>query len=375
MSSNKTSYSGMKINALTIACALTCSMASCVSEYRVATSINADGFCLREVYARGDSAFLAGNLAHNPYMFRLDSSWQLTPLEKANQPEKRGAKYNVKVSKTFRAIDEISAGLQFEDDVRPLVAPRETLQKRFRWFYTYYTVKTVYPSIADKIPVAVDAYMSREEQMLWFRGDFSAYRGWNGMELKEEMDKMEKRFLTWHSRIIYEAYFEAICDFEKRRRSSPYAAQLAAAKDTLFLMAMKEHDLTESEEVGAIYKTLDKYFKTSYFSDVYKQNKQQIDTLCSHQREYTARLEKTLFGKDIEYALTIPGKLVDANAPLAAQDTLRWKVTAVRLLADDYELTATSRKANAWAFAVVALLMALSAYCAARVKHFTKGKR
>ncbi|MDR0712065.1 MAG: hypothetical protein LBF67_06960 [Prevotellaceae bacterium] len=67
--------------------------------------------------------------------------------------------------------------------------------------------------------------------------------------------------------------------------------------------------------------------------------------------------------------------LVDANAPLAAQDTLKWKVTAVRLLTDDYELTATSREANSWAFVATLFLIALSAYCSVRVKHFTKAKR
>lgn len=365
----------MKINVLIIGSALTCSMASCVSHHKIATSINADGSCLREIYAQGDSAFLAGSLEHNPYMFQLDSSWQLTPLENGKQHETRSAEYNVKISKTFHAINEISASLQFEEDVRPLAAPTETFQKRFRWFFTYYTFKAVYPCIADKIPVSVAGYMSREEQMLWFRGDFSAYRGLNGMELKAEMDKIEKRFLTWHSRNIYEAYFEAICDFEKRRNSSPYISQLAAAKDALFLMVEKECDLTESEQVDTIYRVLDKYFKTSYFSDSYKQNKPQIDKLCESKREYTFRLEEALFAKDIEYALTIPGKLVDANAPPAAQDTLTWKVTAVRLLTDDYQLTATSRKANTWAFAVVVLLIALSAYCAAGVKHFTAAKR
>lgn len=351
-----------------------CSLTSCISKYKIATSISADGSCLREVYAEGDSAFLAGNLAHNPYMlFLLDSSWQITPLEHGDRRKERSAEYNVKISKTFRAIDEISAGLQLEEDMRPLAAPRETFQKRFRWFYTCYTVKAVYPCIADKIPVAVDGYMSREEQMLWFRGDFSAYRGLNGMELKDKMDEIEKSFFTWHSRNIYEAYFEAVCELEKRR-SSPYTAQLAAAKDTLFLMLVKECDLTEVK-VDAIYRVLDKYFKTSYFSDLYKKSKPQIDTLCESKREYIARLEEKLFAKDIEYALTLPGKLVAANAPLAAQDTLRWKVTAVRLLTDDYELTATTREANIWAFAVVFFLIALSAYCSARAKRFAKRRR
>jgi hypothetical protein len=358
----------MKVKVL-IGGMLMCGMASCVSKYKIATSVNADGSCLREIYAKGDSAFLAGDLAHNPYMFRLDSSWKITPLESGGSPQNRND-YNVKISKAFRAVSDISEGLQCEEAARPLAAPRETFQKRFRWFYSYYTFKAVYPCIADKIPVAADRYMSRAEQLLWFRGDFSAHQGLNGMELKEEMDEVEKKFFTWRSRNFYEAYFEAVCDFESSLASSPYASLLAAAKDTLFLMV----DLTEAD-VDTIYHALDKHFKTSHFSELYKKNKPQIDALCRRKSEYISQLEEKLFAKDVEYVLAIPGKLVDANAPQAARDTLGWKVTAVRLLTDDLELTATSREANSWAFALVGFLIALSAYCSVRLNHFTKVKR
>ncbi|MDR3367193.1 MAG: hypothetical protein LBO71_09560 [Prevotellaceae bacterium] len=365
----------MKTNVL-IGGLLICGMASCVSKYKVATSISADGSCLREVYANCDSAFIAGNLKHNPYMFRLDSTWQVTPLESAEQDKKRSKSYYAKVGKTFRAIDEISAGLQLvAEEARPLAAPTETFQKRFRWFYTYYTFKAVFPGIADKIPTPIDSDMTKDEQMLWLRGDFSAYRGMNGMELNDELDEMEKHFLTWHARNIYEANFEAVCDFENRLGGSPYASQLAAAEDSLFMMLAEKEKLIESKKADAIYHALDRYFKTSYFSDLYKKNERQIDSLCAGKRKYIQSLVDDLFAKDVEYVLTMPGKLVDANAPWMAQDTLRWKVTAVRLLPGDYELTATSRTANSWAFAVALLLIALSAYCTVRVKHFAKVKR
>ncbi|MDR3187880.1 MAG: hypothetical protein LBT94_01680 [Prevotellaceae bacterium] len=354
--------------------ALMLGMVSCgATHYKIATRLNADGSCLREVYARGDSAFLAGNWSRSPYTFQLDSSWQVTPLDSGSR-ERNDERYNVKISKTFRAIDEISAGLQCEDVVRPLFTPTETLQKRFRWFYTCYTFKAVYPCIADKIPVAIDSFLSREEQALWLRGDFSACRGMNGMELNDELDEIEKKFLTWRARIFYETYFEVICSFESSVGSSPYLPRLAAAKDSLFLMLVKKN-IDSVEEIGAIYRTLDVHFSTRYFSATYSKNKAQIDKLCEAKLENLVFLEEGLFGKDIEYVLTMTGKVVDANAPLVAQDTLTWRVSAVRLLADDYELTATSRKANAWAFAVVILLIALSAYCSARVRHFTKVKR
>lgn len=358
-----------------------CGMVSCVSNYKVVTSINADGSCLREVYAKCDSAFLAGNMKHNPYMFYLDSGWKITTTDSDEHYQKRGVEYNGKISRTFRAINEISAGLRCkEEEFRPLAAPTETFQKRFRWFYTYYTFKAVYPGIADQMPVAIDKYMSRDEQMLWLRGDLSACRGMNGMELNDKLDEIAKRFYAWRSRNFYEACFEAICDFENRLGNSPYASQLPAAKDTLFLMVVIEGKFYEKDMenqpqmVEVIYRMLDKYFETGYFSDLYRQNEAQIDTLCENRGKRLERLEEKLFANNVEYVLTLPGTLVDANTPLINQDTLRWKVTAVRFLTDDYELTATSREANRWAFAVAFFLVALSAYCLVRAKHLTKIK-
>ncbi|MDR0835912.1 MAG: hypothetical protein LBN11_04945 [Tannerella sp.] len=167
---------------------------SCSStNFRIITTIRPDGSCLREIYTKGDSAFLAGDWSENPYLFRLDSSWRITPAVDNHYEHE----YNVKIAKTFHSIDEISSGLQFDKDLRPLVAPEETLQKRFRWFYTYYSFKTVYPTIPVQPPVPIDRYLDKSEQKMWFQGDFSAYAGMNGGELKDVLDDIEKRFGIW----------------------------------------------------------------------------------------------------------------------------------------------------------------------------------
>jgi hypothetical protein len=334
---------------------LLCSLPSCVSSYRQTTKINPDGSCVREIYAKGDSAFLAGNRSSNPYLFQLDASWTITLPDTVKDEG-----YNVKISKTFRHIGEFSAGLQFDEELRPLVAPVETLQKRFRWFYTTYTFQAVYPSIAAKIPVSIDRYMSKDEQRLWFQGDFSAFGGMNGWELKDELDTMEKQFLRWYSQNVYEVYFEVIGDFEKLSGNSPYASCLPAAKDSLFHIIAK-NDISSELDIADFCRELDKYFKTNRFSDFYRENKQEIDAKCGK------RLLSDLFSNEIEYQLTVPGKLIHANTSLIRQDTLTWKITAMRLIPGDYTLTATSRTVHPWAFVVVFFFAGLFVYYLIRI--------
>lgn len=46
-------------------------MASCSSNHRMVTHIYPDGQIDREVYAHGDSAFMAGDGSHSPFLFSI----------------------------------------------------------------------------------------------------------------------------------------------------------------------------------------------------------------------------------------------------------------------------------------------------------------
>jgi hypothetical protein len=322
----------------------------------MATKINPDASCLREIYANGNPKFLAGNMEENPYIFHLDSTWQITCLDTANREDR----YNVKISKTVRNIGEFSENIQCNESLRPLATPVETLEKRFRWFYTYYTFKAVYPCISDNIPVSIDKYMSKDEQKAWFQENFSAFYGMNGYELNETLNILEDKFLTWYLRNVYEIYIETVYSLAAFSDSNLYVSQLPAIKDTLFEMITPKNELDmDNEDVN---QELDRYFNTTYFSDFYEDNKQQINEKCEE------RFSKVYFNEAIKYELIIPGKLISANTSLISQDTLTWKITAIRLLPDNYELTAISRTIHPWAFVVVFLLIAVSVYCLVKAK-------
>jgi hypothetical protein len=320
------------------------------------TTINPDASCLREIYVDGNLKFLTGNMEYNPYLFHVDTSWRITALDTSKKQEK----YNMKISKTVRNIGDFSANIHCDEALQPLAAPIETLEKHFRWFYTYYTFKTVYPCISDKIPVPIDQYMSKDEQKAWFQDDFSAYWGMNGYELNDELNVLEDKFFAWYLRNIYEVYLETIYSLARLSDSNLYVSQLLVIKDTLFQMINSSKDeLLESKDIN---KRLDQYFNTTYFSDFYEANKQQIE------EESEERLSMGLFSKAIRYELIIPGKLISANTSLINQDTLTWNITAMRLVPDNYELIAISRTVHPWAFVVVAFFIILSVYCLMKVK-------
>ena len=78
-------------------------MTSCGTYYRMVSQVNSDGSMHREVYAYGDSAFLAGDRNHNPFLFRIDSGWEVSNLDSVVKFNCWGDedKLNVKVCRTY----------------------------------------------------------------------------------------------------------------------------------------------------------------------------------------------------------------------------------------------------------------------------------
>jgi len=61
---------------------------------------------------------------------------------------------------------------------------------------------------------------------------------------------------------------------------------------------------------------------------------------------------------EIDYKLSMPGKIIETNAPFFKNDTLSWKVDNDRFRINDYNLKAISRKPNYWAFVITSLIVA-----------------
>ena len=329
----------MKTNRLLSILLLAVSMVSCTTYYQVKTRIHPDGSAHREVYAFADSAFMAGDPMKNPFMFSLDSGWVVTRFDSVRTHNYFGeeGKINVCAGREEPSVSMFAEQVHPKDPMyRPLVTPQETLTKHFRWFYTYYTYTGIYPELADKGPVPLKNYLNELEQKLWFQGDDTAYRGMNGLEMKELLDRLEKKFYDWYNRSLYELSFEVV---------RPFIAEIDRGK------YMSRLDDPDPE---LICQLLDTHYHTDCFSLLYKEKQQEVDKRFD---EETRPIE--LFGAVIQYELKMPGQMISANTTFRDREYLVWKVDAYRLLAGEYSLTARSRVPNVWAFILTGVLILL----------------
>ncbi len=356
----------MKTKIITALCLSAFAYSCNTAHYRMNTAIDRDGSATREITTAADSAFLSGDMSKNPFLFSLDERWEISVSDSVTTGYPAGRHY-VTIKRSAETVDGFSDGLRYDSYKRSLAAPTESLKRRFGWFYTYYDFKAVYPEISDKGDIPISAYLSPEEQALWFQGNMSPYTGLNGIELTEALGDIETKFWNWYNRSVYDIYIAIALEFAE---TSSFAAALAAEKDNIFAAHSKNIEPAEFT-FDDFCTMLGNHLSTTYFSLLYSRNKEAID---SEVEARTAIME--LFDTTISYRLTMPGKIVSTNAPLSDNGAPEWKIDAWRLLAADLTLTAKSRTPNYWAWLITLLLAAtpICLFTAARKPHNRKSR-
>ena len=343
----------MKSNKIIIWSIISITLTSCLSEnYRIVTHVDRNGSCLREIHIMADS--IPGNFPYD-----LSSGWEILQTDTiVNEFLSQKIKKVIKISKKFNSVQELSTDLR-RDFIFP--NPKESLKKRFRWFYTYFVFTAVYPEVTEKGRVPMDQYLNIDEQMFYFQGDMSAYRGMNGLELKEELDDIETRFLKWHTRSMYEECFDIIMYFA----DSDLHSQLSAFRDTIYSLNEKQM-IDQSTNMSNVCTAIDKFLAKEHFSKIYAGNEQEMNNMLEERIKTTDELIKY----NIQYELVLPGKIMTTNTVLQNNEVLVWSVNLYRYLADDYILTAESRVENIWAFVVTLLLIVISVYAICKTGSF-----
>jgi hypothetical protein len=327
---------------------------SCYSvHYNIVTRVNPNGTIWREIQTTTSKT----DSLHKLFPYNLSYGWEILQTDTIVEDNLSSkSKINVKIRKQFNSVNDLSVGLR-SDSIFPTA--KESLIKRFRWFYTYYEFTAIYPEITDKGRVPLEEYLNKSEQLFYFQGDISAFKGMNGIELKEMLDDIEERFLKWYNRSIFEESYDIVLHFS----DAGFHSKLSVAKDTVF--AILEKQKIEDQNAKNVCLTLDKYFSTNLFSKLFHGNKHEMDYMF----EERFKIINNLLEYSIQYELILPGKIVTSNTDLKDGGALKWNVNLCRFLSDDYELTAASRTVNLWAFAITLLLVAFSVFCFIKKKN------
>ena len=345
----------MKTNYFIMAMLLLLSVTSCSTYYRMSSRIEKDGSMYREIYAQGDSAFLAGDKTHNPFLFQPDANWQLVNLDSTIKFNFWGEeeKLNVKACQKISVTDgEYFTVAKSKEHLNSMAIPMEQLKKKFRWFYTYYIYTATYKELPDKGPVPLDKYLNKEEQIIWFRGDNAAFSGMNGIEQNDKLDKLEAKFGEWYNRSQYEVIWEVIRQFTSQKGDTVYVNRLNELKETVYTNHLSGKDSCGDAGIDDVCALFDKVGQTNYYLELYKAHAKAMDNMCEQKIKIAE-----VFYHAIQFELTMPGTLLSSNASLSTNNIMVWKIDGLRLLTGNYVLTAESRVINYWAFGLTLLII------------------
>lgn len=315
---------------------------SCTTYYYVRTDVSKNLDVERSVYASSAD----GSSVDFP--FEMSEDWKVSMLPESLEVDFYDAqeKMTCQASCSGRIRD---VALASKDVPNPLLRPSESLDKRFRWFYTYYDYNAQLKGLKEMLPLPFDGYITDEQVEIFFRGA-NPPEGWNGVEMYYLLDDINHNFAKWHS----DATYFVMCDIFE-----PYCTkQQSVALDTLKHRFMEgiEREVMFAMKPDEFEDRLAAVLPDSGFGKIYEDNSAAIDSAYEKEIEIIECFETAFM-----YTVDLPGRYVAGNAVEFMDGSPTWKVDAYRLMAGDLKLSATSRQVNVWAFpvtfAVILLLL------------------
>jgi hypothetical protein len=331
------------------------------THYKSVVKILPDGSCYREFADAVDSAFMVGDTANSPFPVILDSAWKVSWTYSASSPAR---KYNTnwplkqwvwdkdtskhleleaKIRRDYPSVEAMSKTFTFERLHWKGVTPRIKFEKKFRWFFTFYSYSETYPQYHSLKRVPIEKFLTRDEINMYLGDNPKFPYGLNGQEIRDILNGIDAKVEDWLNKTFFEEYYGII------KKDLPYikglkidSIRFSVYKDSVY-KSIKD---TFDKEPGKFLKNLDNYYKVKVFAALpdssvpYKDLKRFKD---SFEYPFTVKLD---------YNLILPGKLIDASSKQTHGDTTTLNVNLERFYFKDYTIRAESRVANIWAFVI-----------------------
>ncbi len=349
-------------------------LAACKQSSEMLTVINSDGSCYREITVNADSSMMVGK-TKPAFVAETDSSWTLSwkysnediihpdfPLTAQKydslirthgQDTAKNGSIQLVARHDYASVKEMSEKFRYvNQEKKANLNPGYYFEKKFRWFYTYYTYRETYKKLQLDFPVPLEKYLKNEEAEYWFKGTPDITKGMTGMEVRDYLGDLESNYNNWLLDNYRTCTFDEIAKNYNRLKNPPVTKErLLALKDTIAPLGKLSID---DEMNDKLEKMLNNYFRTNAFSVFWNGNDSIMKKM---ENNYSETLETTLGLNKIRYKLRMPGKTMKTTALVAGGNILEWNISSNRMITGDYVIEAQSRKTNTWAFILSAVII------------------
>ena len=282
-----------------------------------------------------------------------EGGWKMkTHLIEDSSKEKSESKSKWRVSyqKSFATSEIVNAELSTPSDTLFRVSSR--VDKKFRWFYTYFYYSDTYQTI-NRMPLPPDDYVVAEDYAFIDRlpAEGQTISKADSFYLSE----LHKRiFDVYGIRAIYEAYYNIDIKLIKESGlENRWIDTLNKHKESIYEHVVKKQDVPDD----FLYNAMDSLGiplppdkMRSRYDELYKLEDARTDFINhANEGKYT-------------HVINMPWTVVRTNADSVSGNRVQWNPPAIKFLLKDYTMYAEARKVNLWAFVVSAAVLFFTGY-------------
>lgn len=295
------------------------------NDYTVRTVINPDGSFQRTVNCVGDSLGLYE--LRLPYNF--SDGWEVN-IKRNPDSSASQYKYFGTAQKTYADIEQFRKEMEQKRD-STTVNVSCTIEKRFRWFYTYYDYRETVHSYGLFKYLPVDSFFTPVERRAL---------------LAEPDSILKERYELFFIRNILEEFVQSLLPRIRELNDPALSPSMVLEKKEQLLerIIKWEGDL----DPVRVMRLLEEVFETRAVRKLEREVARLYDGI---EAKIKRESEMELSYKN---EVTMPGMLIESNSDKVEGNKVSWDCKSDRYL--DYAMYAESRMVNLWAIIITAVV-------------------
>lgn len=293
-------------------------LCSC-KEITIRTHIFRDGSCQRTVEVKSESKDVSGS----GFPIPTDASWQI----ETERDKKDTTLFIYRATKKFAGFTDLISEYEYKKDTTLQVHLDIQIEKRFRWFYTFFDYQEIYRAYNPYALVPIHDYMTDDELRQYI--------------IEEDSSKLKPKYEQWEKASLFEELYHAILDSARAMKDTELPETLVAShKHDLYSALMDSGDATETDKVLQVCENVLRTKAVKRLKPAIEFTMKQLEKKI----EFVGDVNKNKYTN----SAILPGLLVGNNSSTIESDVLFWNIEAKQFFFDDYVMYAHSRITNVW---------------------------
>jgi len=290
-------------------------------EYKTSTRINSDGSCERTVTVK-DNAVEPDSII---FPIPTDNSWKIERTKAKDDT----TQIIYSATKHFDDVNSVNNEYKNKDKIGLSV----NLDKKFRWFYTYFDYEEVYQSYFPFKKIPIQNFLTKKEYESYLNGDTTK-------TLKKRLDKYAEES-------YFEYFFDELITLLGKNKIADLTPEYVLSKKSI----IKEHIDEYGDKTEDLIKYLEKVLGTKSVWNL----KEGIDNIVKSILDKMGRYSSVSGKYSNEVAM--PGIILSTNAKTIEGNKAVWEFDEDRFCFVDYTMVVKSRIVNIWAFIVSGVIV------------------